>query len=82
MIPGMSKYASTGFVGLEAMQRQPIFLRIDGHGPQPEFVRGPKDANGDFAAVGSEQFLDWLGLLHDRGENVLREILHCFTDAA
>jgi hypothetical protein len=45
-----------GFVGLETMQRQPILLRIDGHGPQPEFVRGTKDANGDFAAVGSEQF--------------------------
>ncbi len=38
-------------VSLEAMQGEPVFLRIDGHGAQAELVGGAEDANGDFAAV-------------------------------
>jgi len=38
------------------MQREPVFLRIDGHGAQAELVGGAKDADGDFAAIGRQQF--------------------------
>ena len=53
-----------GFVGLEAMQAEAIFLGIDGDGAQSEFGGGAKDADGDLAAVGGEQFLDRFGFLH------------------
>src|SRR5271170_2095249 len=49
-------------VRLKTVQRQPILLRIDGHGAQAEFVGGAKYADGDFAAVGGEQLLDRLQL--------------------
>ncbi len=57
-----------GFVSLKAMERKPVFLRIDGHGSQPQFVGGAEDAYGDFAAIGGEQFADGFGLLHLRGD--------------
>ena len=46
-----------GLVRFEAVQRQAIFLRIDRHGAQTQFVRRAKNAYGDFAAVRREQFL-------------------------
>ena len=53
-----------GLVGLEAVQGEAVFLRIDGDRAQAEFVRRAEDANGDFAAIGSEQFSDGFVLLH------------------
>jgi len=38
------------------MERQAVFLRVDGHGAKAEFVGGAKNADGDFAAVGGEEF--------------------------
>src|SRR5271157_3758598 len=49
-------------VRLKAVQRQAIFLRIDRHSTQPKFVGGAEYADGDFAAVRGEQFLDRLQL--------------------
>ncbi len=57
-----------GLVGLEAVQAQAIFLRVDAHGAKSELVRRAKDANGDFAAVGGQQFLDVFRLRHRRRE--------------
>ena len=45
------------FVGLEAMQREAIFVAVDRDGSQPELGGGPEAANGNFRAVGNEQFL-------------------------
>ena len=53
-----------GLVGLEAVQGKPVFLRIDGHGAQAKLVGSAKDANGDFAAVGSQQFANWFHFPH------------------
>ena len=50
-----------GFVGLEAMQAQPVFLRINGDGAQAEFVCGAQNADGDFAAVGCQELFHHLG---------------------
>jgi hypothetical protein len=45
-----------GFVRLEAMDGQAVFRGVNGDGAQAEFGGGAKDADGDFAAVGDEQF--------------------------
>ena len=46
-----------GFVGLEAVQGEAVFLGIDGDGAQAEFVGRAQNADGDFAAIQSEKFL-------------------------
>ena len=43
-------------VGLEAMDGEAVFLRIDGDGLQTEFGGGAEYADGDLAAIGHEQF--------------------------
>ena len=43
-------------VGLEAMQREAIFVAVDRDGPQAEFGGGPEAADGDFRTIGDEQF--------------------------
>ena len=50
--------------GFEAMEGEAIFLGIDRHGTQAEFVGGAEDTDGDFAAVGREEFSNGLGFLH------------------
>ena len=50
-----------GLVGLETVERKAIFLRIDGHGAQAEFVGRAKDANGDLAAIRGKQFVNGSG---------------------
>ena len=45
-----------GLVGLEAVQREAILLRIDGDGAHAQFVGGAEDADGDFAAIQCEEF--------------------------
>ena len=47
-----------GLVGLEAVQGEAVFVRVDGDGADAEFVGRAKDANGDLAAVGDEQLAD------------------------
>ncbi len=44
------------FIRLEAMNGKPVFLRVNGDRAQAQFRRRAKDADGDFAAVGHEQF--------------------------
>ena len=43
-------------VRLEAMNRQPIFLRVDGHGAETQLGGRAKNADGDFTSVGDQQF--------------------------
>ena len=45
-----------GFVRLEPVHRETILLRVDGNRSQPQLRGRAKDANGDFGAVGNEQF--------------------------
>ena len=44
------------FVGLEAVQREAIFVAVDGDGAQAELGGGPEAADGDLGPVGDEQF--------------------------
>src|SRR5262249_5638074 len=48
-------------VGLEAVQGEAVFVRVDGDGADAEFVRAAEDADGDLAAVSNEQFADRRG---------------------
>ena len=43
-------------VGLEPVQREPVFVAVDGHRLQAELSGGAKNADGDFRAVGDEEF--------------------------
>jgi hypothetical protein len=40
-----------GFIGLEAVQGEAVFLRVNGDGAQTQFAGGAQDADGNFAAV-------------------------------
>ena len=55
---------AVGFIGLEAMHRKPVFLRVNRHGLEPQLRGGPHDTDGDLGAIGHEQFLGFAG-----GEN-------------
>ena len=44
-----------GLVGLRAMGGEPVFVRIDRHGPDAELVRRAKNADRDLAAIGGHQ---------------------------
>ena len=57
-----------GFIGFEAVQPEAIFLGVDADRAQAEFIGRAKYANGDFAAVGSQEFLDVFCLRHHGGE--------------
>ena len=50
-----------GFVGLEAVDAEAVFLGVNGDGAQTQFGGGAKDADGDLAAVGDEQFFEGRG---------------------
>ena len=43
-------------VGLETVQAEPVLLRVDGDGAQPELSGRAQDADGDLAAVQGKQF--------------------------
>ena len=45
-------------IGLETVQRQLVLGGIDGDRLDAELVGGAQDTDGDFAAVGNEEFLD------------------------
>ena len=51
-----------GFVSRPHMQARGVVLRVHRHGPQAEFPRGPRDTDGDLAAVGDEQCIESHGL--------------------
>ena len=51
-------------IRLKAVQGEAVFLRIDRHGAQAQLIGRTKDANGDFAAVGRQQFPNGLCFLH------------------
>ena len=51
-------------VGLESVQSEAVFLRIDADGAQAELIRGTENPYGDFTAIGSEQFSNGFVLLH------------------
>jgi hypothetical protein len=40
------------------MQREPVFLRVNGDGANAEFGGGTHDANGYFTAIRDEEALD------------------------
>jgi hypothetical protein len=56
-------------VGLEAVQREAVFMRIDRHRPHAQLMRAAKDANRDLATVRGEEFCD---LCHKTQENLMR----------
>jgi hypothetical protein len=45
-----------GFVGLEAMEAETVFLRVDRDGTEAQFIGGAEDADGDFASIERKQF--------------------------
>ena len=49
---------AVGLVGLEAVQGEAVFVRIDGDRADAQLVGGAEDANGDLAAVGDQQLAD------------------------
>ena len=48
-----------GLIGLEAVNAEPVLLRIDGHSAQIEFSRRPEDADRDFGTVGRQELPEW-----------------------
>jgi len=56
------------FVGKADMEGIAVGLTVDGDGADPEFLAGANHAEGDFSAVGDEDFLEHLFL---NQENVL-----------
>ena len=47
-----------GFVRLESMQAEAIFVGIDGGGADLQFVGGAENADGNFAAIQGQKFFD------------------------
>ena len=47
-----------GLVRLEAVQREAVFVSVNGDSSNAEFVSGSKNPDGDFGPVGDEQFAD------------------------
>ena len=52
---------AVGLVGLEAVQGEAVFVRVDGDGADAQLVGGAEDADGDFAAIGDQQLADRRG---------------------
>src|SRR5260370_3353523 len=51
-------------VRFEAVQPQAIFLRVDADRTESQLVGGTENANSDFTAVSSKQFLNVFSLRH------------------
>ena len=43
-----------GFIGLEAVESEPIFVGVNRHRADAQFVRRAKHADGDFAPIGDQ----------------------------
>ncbi len=57
-------------VRLEAMNGQPVLLRVNRHGPQPKLRGRAENANGNLAPIGDKQFTrqhgrGWCGRTHN-----------------
>ena len=63
-------WQGVGLIGLETVQGDAVRLGVDGDRPQPEFGGRPHDTNGDFAAVGSQEFL------HRLPETTEKRVIH------
>ncbi len=59
-----------GLVGLVAVQREPVLLRVDRHGTDPQLGAGAEDANRDLAAVCCHDLLE-LPDLHQTSSRVV-----------
>ena len=59
---------AVGFVRLEAVQGEAVFVRVDRDGANVQFVGRAEDANRDFASIGDEELAKRtrLGIRHDR----------------
>ena len=55
-LPGTAN--EIGFVGFEAVQGEAVFVRVDRHRADAQFVGRAEDADGDLRAVGDQQLLD------------------------
>jgi hypothetical protein len=44
-----------GFISLEAVDPEPVFMGEDGHGLHPELRRTAEEADGDFTAIGGKE---------------------------
>ena len=47
-----------GFICPAAVQRQDIFLGIDGNGTDAQFMTGPENPDSDFPSVGDQDLVD------------------------
>ena len=54
--PALHRPDQVRFIRFEPVQRKAILVRVNGHGPQPQFGCRPENADGDFTPVGNEQF--------------------------
>ncbi len=43
------------FVGLQAVQREAVFVRVNADRPDAQFMAGAEDSNRNFAAIGNEK---------------------------
>jgi hypothetical protein len=71
------------FIRFKAVERQPVFLRIDRHGAQAKLIGRSKNSDGDLAPIGRQQFTDGPANFHSTrtDRRSMREILHGFMDA-
>ena len=49
---------ANGFIGESHVQAVAIGLRVNGHGFDAKILAGANDANGDFASIGDQNFLE------------------------
>ena len=56
-----------GLIRFKAVQRQPVFLRIDRHGAQPKLIGSAKNPDSDLAPIGRQQFSDRPATFHSEG---------------
>ena len=61
----LSRSHLVGFIGFEAMQAQPVFIRIDSDRANPQLVGRAQNADGNLAAVCSHHFLDRSNVMHE-----------------
>ena len=69
-----------GLIGHAHMQRLAVGLRIDGHGFDTLLFAGANDTDGDFAAVGNQDFSEHTGSLRNTHDGV--RIAHCVKSTA
>ena len=48
---------AVGLIRFKSVHRKSIFFGVDGNGAKSEFGGGPHHSDGDFGAIGNEEFL-------------------------